>query len=64
MKISFKDGSFIHIDKSHNSGKVITITMCGVSSDGNSVTMSSSDLEFEQVEQICEFLQEALKKVE
>jgi len=63
MKISFEDGSFIHIDESYNGGKAITITMCGVSSDGNSVTMSSSDLELEQVEQVCEFLQKVLKKV-
>lgn len=63
MRIAFEDGSFIDVEDSPNDGKIITITMCGVSSDGNSLTMSSSDLELEQVEQICEFLQNTLKKV-
>ena len=63
MKIIFDDGSFICMDESVNDGKIITISMCGVSYDGGSVTMSSSDLATEQAEQILEFLQEILKKV-
>ena len=64
MKISFEDGSFIHIDEAIRSDKVITFTTCGLKNDGKSLTMSSSDLSHEQVVEIIQFLTEALKKIE
>lgn len=63
MKIPFDDGSFILVDESANEGKVVTITMCGLTRDRNSLTISSSELELDQAKQICEFLQEVIKKV-
>ena len=60
MKISFEDGSFIHVDEATRDDKAITISMCGV--NGNRLTMSSSDLDIEQLEQLVEFMQEILKK--
>jgi hypothetical protein len=64
MKISFEDGSFIHIDEAIRGDKVITITMCGLKNDGKTLTMSTSDLDDKQVVEIIEFLSEASKKVE
>lgn len=64
MKISFEDGSFIHIDEAVRGDKIVTITMCGLKNDGRSLTMSSSDLDSEQVGEIIEFLAGFLKKVE
>jgi hypothetical protein len=61
MKVHFEDGSFLHIDESVNDGKVITITMCGISNDGNKLTMSSSDLDEAQVQEIHDFLDKKLK---
>lgn len=61
MKIYFDDGSFLDIDEAVNDGKVITITMCGVNSDGNKLTMSSSDLDIDQVQKIHDFLDKTLK---
>ena len=63
MKISFDDGSLIYLDETTNtSGKVITITMCGLNKDGNRLTMSSSELDIMQVKELNEFLHEVIKK--
>lgn len=63
MKIMFGDDSFLHIDESYNDGKVVTITMCGASADGNSVTMSTSELDYAQAEEVLRFLSDSLNKV-
>ena len=62
MKIPFEDGSFIHIEKSVRDDKLVTFTMCGLKNDGRSLTMSSSELNHEQIVEIIEFLTVALKK--
>ena len=62
MKLSFNDGSFICLDESPNDGIILTISMCGLSKDGNKLTMSSSELDLTQTHEISEFLQEILKK--
>jgi len=61
MKIPFEDGSFILIDNSKHPGKLLAITLCGVSGDGNSVIMSSSNLKLEQVVKIQQFLKEVIE---
>ena len=61
MKIEFDDGSFIHMGESVNDSKVVTVTMCGVNSNGNSVTMSSSELDADQAQEIYDFLDKILK---
>lgn len=63
MKISFDDGSFIHMDQSVNDGKILTVTMCGLDNDGNRLTMSSSDLDLDQAQEIYDFLDEMLKSL-
>jgi len=60
MKISFEDGSFIHIDDAVREDKIITITMCGLKDDGKTLTMSTSDLDSDQVLEIIEFLRKSL----
>jgi len=62
MKISFEDGSFIHVDKIDFNDKIINITMCGLKNDGKTLTMSSSDLNEEQVREIIEFLEQSLSQ--
>lgn len=64
MKISFEDGSFLQIDDTIKGDKVITITMCGLKNGGKIVTMSTSDLNCDQVNEIIEFLTKSLKNVE
>ena len=62
MKIHFEDGSFIHLDEAINDNdKIVTITMCGLSSNGNKLTMSSSELDIEQVEEISEFFKKIIE---
>ncbi len=51
--ITFEDGSFIKIEKSIHKDNHITIIMCGLNEKGNKLTMSSSDLSPDQVEQLC-----------
>jgi len=55
--ITFEDGSFIRIEKSPHREGYTTITMGGLSEDGNRVTMCTSDLDPEQTEKICNLLQ-------
>lgn len=65
MKISFEDGSFISfLENPSDNTKLITVIMCGLKSDGKSLTMSSSELTREQSQEIIDFLTETLKKVE
>lgn len=54
--ITFDDGSFIKIEKSLHRNNYVTIIMCGLNEEGNKLTMSSSDLSPDQVEQLCHAL--------
>ena len=64
MKIHFEDGSFIHLDEATNDNdKIVTITMCGLSDDGNKLTMSSSELDIEQVEEISDFFNKIIENI-
>jgi hypothetical protein len=56
MKISFEDGSFINLDESTRDDKAVTITMCGLNDGGKTLTMSSSELDSEQIAEIIKFL--------
>ena len=54
MKIEFDDGSFILLDTNEYDEEMLTILMCGL--EGRSATMSSSNLSYDQVGEIIEFL--------
>jgi len=53
VKIDFEDGSFILLEAVDENK--VNVIMCG-RKDANSVTMSSSSLNLEQVEKIVDFL--------
>lgn len=60
MKISFDDGSFICLDESVKEGKVATITMCGLKDNGKTLTMSTSELNSNQVREIIRFFNDTI----
>ena len=62
MKIYFEDDSFIHLDESPNNNKIVSITMSGLSADGKKLTMSSSELDLAEVQEISDFFQNMIKK--
>lgn len=63
MKMKFNDGSFIHIEESNNIGCALTLTMCGVRDDGNKLTMSSVELDANQLQELHNFIANIVKKV-
>jgi hypothetical protein len=60
MKITFEDGSFIMFDMTNNFDK-LNLIMCGLQ-NSNKLTMSSSKLNREQVEQVVKFLESWLQQ--
>jgi hypothetical protein len=61
MKIEFADGSFLEA-LPNEENDTVSIIMCGVK-DYNQFTMSVSDLDVTQVEQLVEFLAEWKKNI-
>lgn len=55
--INFEDGSFIRVEKSPYKEGYTTIIMCGANTQGNKITMSSSDLSPEQAEKLINAIQ-------
>lgn len=60
MKITFEDGSFIMLDNTNKSDQ-LNLIMCGLQGS-NKLTMSSSKLNKEQVEQVIKFLESWLQQ--
>ena len=60
MKITFEDGSFIMFDITNNFDQ-LNLIMCGLQGN-NKLTMSSSKLNREQVEQVVKFLESWLQQ--
>jgi len=60
MRINFDDCSFLDIVESSTEGKAATVILCGI--DGKNVTMSSAELDEEQVKEIYTMLGEILEK--
>ena len=60
MKITFEDGSFIMFDITNNFDQ-LNLIMCGLQSN-NKLTMSSSKLNREQIEQVVKFLDSWLQQ--
>lgn len=58
MKINFDDGSFLAIEPQHDEGRLLTISMCGLTNGGKKATMSTSMLTLDDVEQVIDFLTE------
>ena len=63
MRVTFEDGSFLEIMQSVQDENRLTFVLCGFK-DYDKLTMSSSELNISQVEQIKEFLEDWRKKLE
>jgi len=59
VKVDFKDGSFLLFESTED--KKVNVIMCG-RKDANSVTMSSSFIDKDQVNEIMGFLNDWLRK--
>jgi len=60
MKITFEDGSFIMFDVTNNKDQ-LNLIMCGLQGS-NKLTMSSSKLSRDQIEQAVKFLESWLQQ--
>ena len=61
IEIVFDDGSFIRVEESPHRDSHVNMIMCGLNEESDRLTMSSSDLNSEQIDKLCEALRNIQK---